>query len=259
VPPGVTDIPGLDAAGRVAALGEGVVGLEIGDLVCALLAGGSYAEYCVAPSGSCLPIPDELDFLQAAALPETFFTVWSNVFDRGGLQPEETLLVHGGSSGIGTTAIQLGTAFGAKVMVTAGSEKKCAICLKLGAQRAINYREEDFVEAVSEETGGAGADVILDMVGGDYITRDFQAAAADGRIVQIAYLQGAKVEADFMPLLLKRLTLTGSTLRARPVRPSSESSPLTVTIMPRRRSPSSPPSSSTRMAAWESSQRTSLT
>jgi len=178
--------------------------------------GGGYAEYCLAPEASSMSIPQGLGMVEAAAMPETFFTVWHNVFERGQLKAGEWLLVHGGSSGIGTTAIQLAKAFGAKVIVTAGSPKKCAICLELGAQRAINYRKEDFVEAVKAETGGAGADVILDMVGGDYIGRNFQAAAMDGRVVQIAFLGGSKVEADFMPLMFKRLTLTGSTLRARP-------------------------------------------
>jgi len=215
-PKGASPIPGLEVAGEVIERGEGTQRFAVGDQVCALVNGGGYAEYCLAPEVSSMSIPQGLGMVEAAAIPETFFTVWHNVFERGQLKAGEWLLVHGGSSGIGTTAIQLGNAFGAKVIVTAGSPEKCAVCLELGAQRAINYREEDFVEAVKSETGGAGADVILDMVGGDYIGRDFQAAAMDGRIVQIAFLSGSKVEVDFMPLMLKRLTLTGSTLRARP-------------------------------------------
>jgi len=215
-PKGASPIPGLEVAGEVVETGKGTKRFAKGDQVCALVNGGGYAEYCLAPEVSAMTIPAGLGMVEAAAIPETFFTVWHNVFERGQLKAGEWLLVHGGSSGIGTTAIQLAKAFGAKVIVTAGSPEKCAICLELGAKRAINYRKEDFVEAVREETGGAGADVILDMVGGDYITRDFQAAAMDGRIVQIAFLGGSKVEADFMPLMLKRLTLTGSTLRARP-------------------------------------------
>jgi len=215
-PKGASPIPGLEVAGEVIETGKGTNRFAKGDQVCALVNGGGYAEYCLAPEVSAMTIPAGLGMVEAAAIPETFFTVWHNVFERGQLTAGDWLLVHGGSSGIGTTAIQLAKAFGAKVIVTAGSAEKCAICLELGAQRAINYRKEDFVEAIREETGGAGADVILDMVGGDYIGRDFQAAAMDGRIVQIAFLGGSKVEADFMPLMLKRLTLTGSTLRARP-------------------------------------------
>ena len=215
-PKGASPIPGLEVAGEVVETGKGTNRFKKGDQVCALVNGGGYAEYCLAPEVSAMKIPAGLGMVEAAAIPETFFTVWHNVFERGQLKAGEWLLVHGGSSGIGTTAIQLAKAFGANVIVTAGSEKKCAVCLELGARRAINYRKEDFVEIVREETGGAGADVILDMVGGDYIGRDFQAAAMDGRIVQIAFLGGSKVETDFMPLMLKRLTLTGSTLRARP-------------------------------------------
>jgi putative PIG3 family NAD(P)H quinone oxidoreductase len=216
-PPGASDLPGLEAAGEVAALGEGVRRWRVGDPVTALTPGGGYAEYCVVNETNALPIPHGFTFTEAAAIPETFFTVWHNVFERGGLKEGETLLVHGGSSGIGTTAIQLGVAFGAKVLVTAGSEEKCAACVKLGASRAINYREEDFVEAVKAATEGAGANVILDMVGGDYVARNYEAAAVDGRIVQIATLNGAKGEANYARLMMKRLTHTGSTLRPRSV------------------------------------------
>lgn len=216
-PPGASDLPGLEAAGEVAALGEGVHRWRVGDQVTALTPGGAYAEYCRVHETNALPVPHGFTFTEAAAIPETFFTVWHNVFQRGGLKRGETLLVHGGSSGIGTTAILLGTAFGATVFVTAGSDEKCAACLKLGAARAINYREQDFVAAVKEATGGRGADVILDMVGGDYIGRNYEAAAEDGRIVQIAFLGGAKAEADFTRLMVKRLTHTGSTMRPRPV------------------------------------------
>ena len=216
-PPGVTDIPGLEIAGRIVALGSGVSGYRVGDAVCALVAGGGYAEYCAAPAGQCLPVPRGLSLLEAAALPETFFTVWSNVFDRARLSAGETFLVHGGSSGIGTTAIQLAKAFEARVFTTAGSAEKCRACTELGADRAINYRNEDFVEVIKAETGGRGVDVVLDMVGGDYIARSISVMAADGRHVSIAFLQGPKVTLNLMPMMLKRLTLTGSTLRARPV------------------------------------------
>jgi putative PIG3 family NAD(P)H quinone oxidoreductase len=184
--------------------------------VTALVAGGGYAEYCSAPAAQCLPIPEGLDLAEAAALPETFFTVWSNVFDRGGLRAGESFLVHGGSSGIGTTAIQLARAFGARVFATAGSADKCRACQDLGAERAINYREEDFVEVVKMATD-RGVDVILDMVGGDYIPRDIKALAPDGRLVFIAFLGGSTVEVNFLPMMIKRLTLTGSTLRIRPI------------------------------------------
>jgi putative PIG3 family NAD(P)H quinone oxidoreductase len=214
-PPGASDIPGLELAGQVVALGEGAERWTLGDRVTALVAGGGYAEYCSAPAAQCLPIPEGLDLAEAAALPETFFTVWSNVFDRGGLQAGESFLVHGGSSGIGTTAIQLARAFGARVFATAGSAEKCRACEELGAERAINYREEDFVEVVKTATGG-GVDVILDMVGGDYIPRDIKALAPDGRLVFIAFLGGSKAEVNFLPMMIKRLTLTGSTLRIRP-------------------------------------------
>jgi len=216
-PPGASDLPGLEVAGRIAGLGEGVSRWKIGDTVCALLAGGGYAEYCTAPAEQCLPVPKGFSFVEAAVLPETFFTVWSNVFDRGRLQKGETFLVHGGSSGIGTTAIPLAKAFGARVFTTAGSAEKCQACVDLGADRAINYREEDFVEVIKTETGGRGVDVVLDMVGGDYIPRTISVMAVEGRHVSIAFLQSPKVTLNFFPVMTKRLTLTGSTLRARPV------------------------------------------
>src|SRR5690606_35022756 len=212
-PPGASDLPGLEAAGEVAALGEGVHRWRIGDAVTALTPGGGYAEYCRVHETNALPIPHGFTFTEAAAVPETFFTVWHNVFQRGGLRPGETLLVHGGSSGIGTTAIQVAKALGSTVIVTAGSAEKCAACLKLGADRAVNYREEDFVAAVREHTSRHGADVILDMVGGDYVARNYDAAAVDGRIVQIANQGGAVATANFAKLMVKRLTHTGSTLR----------------------------------------------
>jgi putative PIG3 family NAD(P)H quinone oxidoreductase len=216
-PAGASDLPGLEAAGEVAALGAGVKRWKVGDAVTALTPGGGYAEFCLVHETNALPIPHGLTFTEAAAVPETFFTVWHNVFERGGLKPKETFLVHGGSSGIGTTAIQLANAFGAYVIATAGSAEKCDACLKLGADRAINYREEDFVRVVKDATDGRGADVILDMVGGEYVGRNYDAAAMDGRIVQIAFLQGPKATADFSKLMLKRLTHTGSTLRPRTV------------------------------------------
>jgi putative PIG3 family NAD(P)H quinone oxidoreductase len=216
-PPGASDLPGLEAAGEVAAVGPGVRRWRQGDPVTALTPGGGYAEYCVVHESNALPIPHGFTFTDAAALPETFFTVWHNVFQRGGLKPRESFLVHGGSSGIGTTAIQLASAFGARVITTAGSTEKCDACRGLGAEIAINYREQDFVAAVREATGGKGVDVILDMVGGDYVARNYEAAAIDGRIVQIATLAGARAEADFARLMVKRLTHTGSTLRPRTV------------------------------------------
>ena len=216
-PPGASDIPGLEISGTVEAFGPGASKFGQGDAVCALVPGGGYAEFGTVHETNALPVPSGFTFAEAAAVPETYFTVWHNVFQRGGLKPGETLLVHGGTSGIGTTAIQLAKAFGANVITTAGSADKCAACTKLGADRAVNYREEDFVEAVKETTGGKGADVILDMVGGDYITRNYQAAAVEGRIVQIAFLGGAKAEANFSLLMVKRLVHTGSTLRARTV------------------------------------------
>lgn len=216
-PPGASDIPGLEVAGTLVALGEGVEEWRIGDPVCALLTGGGYAEYCVAPAPQCLPIPAGLSMQQAAALPETFFTVWSNVFDRARLQPGEILLVHGGASGIGTTAIQLARALGSRVFATVGGGEKVQPCLDLGAERVIDYREEDFVQVVKNITNNKGVDVILDMVGGDYVQRNLSALAVEGRLVFIAFLRGAKVELNLAPVMMKRLTITGSTLRARPV------------------------------------------
>ena len=216
-PPGASDLPGLEIAGTVAALGAGVTRYRIEDPVCALVPGGGYAPWCTVHESNALPVPAGLSLVEAAGLPETFFTVWTNVFERGGLKPGETLLVHGGTSGIGTTAIMLGKAFGARVIVTAGSADKCAAACALGADRAIDYRTEDFVAETKSFTGGTGADVILDMVGGFYISRNYAAAAKDGRIVQIAFQEGAKVEVDFVPLMMKRLTHTGSTLRPRSV------------------------------------------
>ncbi len=217
-PPGASDLPGLEVAGRVAALGEGASRYKVGDPVCALVHGGGYAEYVTVHESIALPIPAGFSDIEAAAVPETFFTVWTNVFERGGLQPGETLLVHGGSSGIGTTAIMLGKAFGAKVIVTAGSADKCAACVRLGADVAIDYSTEDFVARTKAETGGRGANVILDMVAGSYVQRNYDAAAVDGRIVQIATLQGYRIkELDIRPIFAKRLTHTGSTLRPRTV------------------------------------------
>jgi putative PIG3 family NAD(P)H quinone oxidoreductase len=216
-PKGASDLLGLEVAGHVVARGPGAERYKDGDAVCALTNGGGYAEFCVAPESATLPVPEGLSLIEAAALPETIFTVWHNVFERGGLRPGEWLLVHGGTSGIGTTAIQLGRLLGAKVIVTAGNAEKVRACEELGANRAINYRDEDFVEVVKEVTAGHGADVTLDMVGGDYIERDLRAAALDGRIVQIAFLKGSKVEIDLMRLMMRRLTLTGSTLRAQSI------------------------------------------
>ncbi|WP_084863837.1 NAD(P)H-quinone oxidoreductase [Salibaculum halophilum] len=209
-PPGASDLPGLEAAGEISARGEGVTDWAVGDQVCALLPGGGYAEEVVTPAAHCLPVPAGLSLKQAACLPETFFTVWSNVFQRGGLQACERFLVHGGSSGIGTTAIQLAHVMGARVFTTAGSEAKCAACRDLGAERAINYRDEDFVEVLRAQ---GGAHLILDMVGGDYLPRNVKALADEGRLVQIAFLQGPKVELNFAQVMLRRLTITGSTLR----------------------------------------------
>ena len=209
-PKGASDLPGLEASGTVAAVGSGVTDLKIGDTVCALLPGGGYAEYAATPAAHCLRVPQGLDLRSAACLPETYFTVWTNVFMRGGLQAGERFLVHGGSSGIGTTAIQLASAFGARVFATAGSAEKCDACTALGAERAINYRNDDFVEAIKEE---GGANLILDMVGGDYIPRNIRALADDGCLVQIAFLQGSKVELNFAKVITRRLTITGSTLR----------------------------------------------
>ena len=216
-PPGASELPGLEVSGEVAALGEGAARWLIGEHVCALTPGGGYAEYVVVHAGSVLPLPSGFTFTEAAAVPETFFTVWHNVFQRGALKSGETLLVHGGSSGIGTTAIQLAKAFGATVIATAGSHEKCFACGRLGADRCINYREEDFVAAVKQATAGKGADLILDMVGGDYVARNYAAAAIEGRIVQIATQGGAVASTDFARLMVKRLTHTGSTLRPRTV------------------------------------------
>jgi NADPH2:quinone reductase len=209
-PPTASDLPGLEAAGEVVSIGAGVSGVAVGDQVCALLPGGGYAEYVATPAAHCLPVPQGMGLKEAACLPETFFTVWSNVFMRGGLKAGERFLVHGGSSGIGTTAIQLAHAFGARVFVTAGTDAKCAACMTLGAEAAINYRDMDFVDVLRAE---GGADLILDMVGGDYIPRNLKALAEDGRLVQIAFLQGSKVEVNFATLMTRRLTMTGSTLR----------------------------------------------
>jgi NADPH:quinone reductase len=220
MPPGVSDLPGLEVAGEVAG-GDpaelAAAGLALGDRVCALVAGGGYAELCVAPIGQCLPVPGGFSDAEAASLPETFFTVWSNVFDRGRLQAGETLLVQGGSSGIGVTAIQLGKAFGATVLVTAGDDAKCSACVGLGADHAINYRTHDFAAEVKRITGGRGADVVLDMVAGPYVGREIDCLAEDGRIVIIAVQGGVKAEIDAGAVLRKRLSLTGSTLRPRPV------------------------------------------
>lgn len=215
-PPGAPDIPGLEISGEVVALGEGVTRWKLGDKVCALVSGGGYAQYCLADEGSALPVPAGLSMVEAAALPETFFTVWTNVFDLAGLKAGERFLVHGGTSGIGTTAIQLAKAFGATVFTTAGSAEKCAVCRQLGADVAIDYKSEDFVAVVKEQSGGKGVNVILDMVGGSYIARNYEAAAPQARLVQIAFMEGSKVQIDFMRLMLKRLSHMGSTLRSRP-------------------------------------------
>ncbi|TCR70262.1 NAD(P)H-quinone oxidoreductase [Bosea sp. BK604] len=216
-PPGASDIPGLEFAGTVVALGDGVRRWQLGDQVCGLVAGGGYAQYAVVHESNALPVPAGLTLTEAAAIPETFFTVWTNVFQRGGLKAGESFMVHGGTSGIGTTAIQLAKAFGATVLATAGSDDKCAACRELGADHAINYRNEDFVAAAKAATGGRGVNVILDMVGGDYINRNYEAAADSGRIVQIAFLNGPKSEVNFSRLMLKRLVHTGSTLRPRTI------------------------------------------
>ena len=216
-PPGASDILGLEVAGEVVALGPGVESPKIGERVCALLTGGGYAEYATAAAACCLPVPRGLDLQQAAAIPETFFTVWHNVFERGGLKAGESLLIHGGTSGIGTTAIQLAKAFGAFVVTTAGGDEKAAAARALGADMAINYRTTDFVEAVKGGVPGGGVDVVLDMVGGSYVARNIRCLKPDGRLVNIAFLEGSKVELDLTPVMLKRLTLTGSTLRARDV------------------------------------------
>jgi NADPH:quinone reductase len=217
VPPGASDIPGLEIAGEVVACGSAVKHWQKGDKVCALVAGGGYAEYCTAPEAQALPVPKGLSMVDAASLPETFFTVWSNVYDRGRLAPGETLLVQGGSSGIGVTAIQMAAALGNRVLATAGSDEKCAACVRLGAEKAINYRTQDFVAEIKTATAGKGVDVILDMVGGDYVPREIKCLADDGRLVFIAFLRGPKTELDIFEVMRKRLVITGSTLRPRPV------------------------------------------
>ena len=216
-PPGASDLPGLECAGLVAEVGPGVTRWKVGDPVCALLPGGGYAEYVTTPESHALPIPGDLSMVEAAALCETFFTVWTNVFDRGRLRAGESFLVHGGSSGIGTTAIQLAALRGARVFATAGTDEKCAACRDLGAEIAINYRDADFVKVTKDATGGEGVNLILDMVGGDYIPRGVRALATEGRMVMIAHLGGAKVELNFGLVMMKRLTLTGSTLRPRSI------------------------------------------
>lgn len=216
-PPGASDLPGLEVSGHVAALGDGVTGWAVGDAVVALVTGGGYATYCVAPAPQCLPLPAGFSLIEGAALPETFFTVWTNVFDRGRLTAGETFLVHGGTSGIGSTAIPLAKAFGARVFATAGGADKVAACRALGADVAIDHQTEDFVEVVKAQTGGRGVDLILDMVGGDYIPRNINALALDGRHVSIAFLRGGKATVNLQQVMAKRLILTGSTLRPRPV------------------------------------------
>ncbi len=216
-PPGASDILGLEVAGTIAAVGPDAAGLATGDDVCALVAGGGYAEWCVAPAAQCLPVPRGLSMVEAASLPETFFTVWANVFDRGRLAAGESLLVQGGASGIGVAAIQMARALGARVFATAGTPDKCAACMQLGAERAVNYKTEDFVEVIQAATGGRGVDVILDMVGGDYVPRELSLLADEGRLVFIATLGGAKAQFNIREVMAKRLVITGSTLRPRPV------------------------------------------
>jgi NADPH:quinone reductase len=216
-PPGAPDIPGLEIAGEVAACGPQVTRWKVGDKVMALVVGGGYAEYCLAHETHALPVPPDLSLVEAAAIPETFFTVWYNAFERGRLAAGETVLIHGGTSGIGTTAIQLAKAFGAHAIATAGTPEKCEACRKLGAEAAFNYKTEDFVEATKKATGGRGADLILDIVGGDYIERNYEAAAVEGRILQIAFQSSPRATVDFRRLMVKRLTHTGSTLRARAI------------------------------------------
>jgi NADPH:quinone reductase len=216
-PPGASDLPGLEVAGEIAALGSNVSGLSVGDKVTALLAGGGYAEYAIAAAPLCLPVPSGISVVEAAAIPETFFTVWTNLFDRGRCKAGDTVLIHGGTSGIGTTAIQLAAAWGARVFATAGSDDKARACERLGAARGINYRTEDFVEVIRAATGGAGVDVTLDMVAGSYVARNLEIAAIDGRVVMISLLGGSRAEVNLGLILTKRLTLTGSTLRSRTV------------------------------------------
>lgn len=217
-PPGASDIPGLEVAGEVIAVGAGVTRWQVGDRVCALVTGGGYAEYVSAPEGQCLPIPDGMSVVEAAALPETFFTVWTNLFESGRLQKGESVLIHGGAGGIGTTAIQMASALGVRVFTTVGKKESVQICQQLGAEKVIQYKEEDFVSVVKSLTEDKGVDVILDMIGGDYFARNLEALAVQGRLVQIATMQGANVNLDLRKLMFKRLTLTGSTLRARPVK-----------------------------------------
>jgi NADPH:quinone reductase len=214
-PPAASPILGLEVSGTIAAVGPEVTEWREGDEVCALTPGGGYAEYCLAPAPHCLPVPNGLSVIEAAGLPETFFTVWTNVFDRGRLKPGESFLVHGGSSGIGTTAIQLARAFDARVFATAGTREKCKVCVELGAERAIDYKREDFTAAIKEATQGRGVDVILDMVGGDYIEKNLRSLAVEGRLVQIAFLRGSKASLDLVHLMMRRQTITGSTLRPR--------------------------------------------
>jgi putative PIG3 family NAD(P)H quinone oxidoreductase len=214
-PPGASELPGLEVAGRIVAVGPAVDRWRGGEAVCALVAGGGYAQFCAVPAEQCLPVPQGLTMVEAAAMPETFFTVWSNVFERGRLAPRELLLVHGGASGIGTTAIQLARVFGARVIATAGTAEKCAACRRLGAEQAVNYRTEDFVAVVRDASGGRGADVVLDMVGGDYTPHNLESLAEEGRLVQIAFLRGPRVEIDLGIVMRRRLTITGSTLRPR--------------------------------------------
>lgn len=214
-PKGASEIPGLEISGEVVAMGANVSGYSLGDKICALVTGGGYAEYCTVPAAHCLPVPEGLSMTEAAALPETFFTVWSNVFDRGGLSAGETFMVHGGTSGIGTAAIQMAKAFGSTVICTSGSDKKAQFCTELGADLSINYKTQDFSEEVKTFTQGKGVNVLLDMVAGDYMKRNFKVMAVEGRIVMIAVLRGPKIKANILPIMLKRLTLTGSTLRGR--------------------------------------------
>ncbi|HXY05144.1 MAG TPA: NAD(P)H-quinone oxidoreductase [Burkholderiaceae bacterium] len=216
-PPGASEIPGLEVAGKIVERGPQALTYALGDHVCALVSGGGYAEFCVAPQEHCLPIPTGLTDIEAASLPETFFTVWTNVFDRAGLRPQESFLVQGGTSGVGVAAIQIARALGSRVFATAGSEEKCAACVRLGAQRAINYRSEDLVAVVQAETGGRGVDVILDMIGGDYLLRETSALAEDGRLVIINTMGGARTTINLLDVMVKRLTITGSTLRSRPI------------------------------------------
>jgi NADPH2:quinone reductase len=217
VPPDASDLPGLEVAGEVVAMGDSVTMWKIGDKVCALVHGGGYAEYCVAPEVQALPLPKGLTLAEAASLPETFFTVWSNVYDRGGLKPGESLLVQGGTSGIGVTAIQMAAATGNRVFATAGSDEKCAACVRLGAEKAVNYRTQDFAAEIKAATGGKGVNVILDMVAGDYVPKELKCLADEGRLVFIAFLRGHKTELDVNEVMRRRLHITGSTLRPRPV------------------------------------------